>query len=823
MNAAHPSIVRLALALLALAAAHAGAGELQERIDALLAEAAAAPTVKEADAKFTQAEATLEAADESIDVAARRSVQADIRRARGSRYAEAWRADDKQAALRDQARRVLTLALDDYRKLQKMWEDRADALEQRLGDEQAVKNREYQEACGLSSRANYAIAWTLLSYASVLPPGGERESRLQKALEKFLSFTANGYRNHPIVIDCFLGQALCLYELERYSEVPLVLKDATPQNTPPDVHRRMMFVLVKSYEANASHLNLEIAAKQYFDALPKDHKHTAVELQMALARARSLLIVMAELPERAAWARARLDAVSKFLYARGPAWRAELARVLAAHKGAGASPLSCLVKARQHFGAKKYAKAVEALQEGLKLLTADSDPAVAADLRHATAAGLWNLQRWRDAHLAAAAFLQNHPKDRRADEMCRVALQAALKARTAAPPLDDDAFFRFLAFAQRAFPDQPDLQQAPWYRAEALIGAKRFREAEAALAKVDDKSPVYRRALYGLALSACKQAEAAAARPKPDPREMARHLARTVAAVDRFAAVTTKPPPADEKQFVQAVGEIAVATGRRLLDLPEPDYAEAAAFLERIGGLPALEAETLARAAALRIEANALAGKLDAATKLMDDLLRRDAGSAYVAECFSRIADPLEREYESLHKEGKAMTAADLNRRLVVLYDFLLRYFEAHKEKTAAEAVVSLRRRLALAHLRAKSYGLAVRHYEWLEKNVPRETAGDVLRGLALAREGAKKYDDAVQTWRVLGKGLPRGSDGWLEARYHLIVCHERAGRADHARRLFTLFRLRVPKVASDPWRRKFDALERTLGDGAAAPSAPRS
>ena len=67
--------------------------------------------------------------------------------------------------------------------------------------------------------------------------------------------------------------------------------------------------------------------------------------------------------------------------------------------------------------------------------------------------------------------------------------------------------------------------------------------------------------------------------------------------------------------------------------------------------------------------------------------------------------------------------------------------------------------------------------------------------------------------WRALAKGLAKNSESWLEARYHLIVCHHRAGRRDHARNLLAYFKLQCPDPDSEVWQKRFRELERELGN----------
>ena len=75
-----------------------------------------------------------------------------------------------------------------------------------------------------------------------------------------------------------------------------------------------------------------------------------------------------------------------------------------------------------------------------------------------------------------------------------------------------------------------------------------------------------------------------------------------------------------------------------------------------------------------------------------------------------------------------------------------------------------------------------------------------VLRGLAMAYEETGAVLEALSTWRQLKSGLRTGSNGWIEASYHLIACQYEAGNHEVARKLFEILMLQAPQATQGQW-----------------------
>ena len=176
-------------------------------------EAVASGDVVTASEKMDQAEDLLEKSRGKLDKLEYDFQYNEIMQKRGLVFISLWKSNHKDSTLRKKGRQWLLKVIDNYDRLAKKCEEEADTIEERLSGPKLHGNQRYKTVVGNISRANYKGAWTryLLGVSSENPD--EREARLNEALNKFLNLTANGYRNDPIVADCFIGRARCLYEM----------------------------------------------------------------------------------------------------------------------------------------------------------------------------------------------------------------------------------------------------------------------------------------------------------------------------------------------------------------------------------------------------------------------------------------------------------------------------------------------------------------------------------------------------------------------------------------------------------------------------------
>ena len=803
----------VALCLAALAAhAHAASSSdtIRTHVTGLLTEADAAATPANAETKLTQAEAILNDPKTRLPITSRFFLRAELYQTRGRVYARAWKTDRRSAVFRQKAYRASLRALDEYDRLTRALEDDLNRIEKKLNYKDPTKNADWRRVGGELSRANYREAWTLYNLGVVALTPNEQKTYLHRALDVLEDFTDEGYRAHPIVVQCFLAQALCHYELKDYSAVLKTLEKATWENTPKEAFKRMIYLRVRSHQALDADEKAEGEAEGYFRKREVHLKPDAMELQIILARVRSLAALTdpkAEHPDAKRY-RERLDKYSKVLYQQGSSWRAELARILG--KRGRVSAFTFLVQARELFSRDRFAEAARAAGKGLALN--DPDTTVLRELHFTKAASHFNGGDWRRAHEAAFDFIRRFGEDRRSPKMFTRALEAGLKALKGDPKLKGDAFRRFLTYVEKRFPKAEGVAKADWYRANLLLEERKFTEARSLLSAVRPASPAYLLAQYGLALATYKEADAAARAEKPDTNRVVRLLTVAAEAVDRFvAAAATKKLDTDETEAAKTVVDVAVATARRMLRLPKPRGKDAVRLLDRIDALTALRGRAAGERTALRLQANIMKGSVDDATKTIKTLIAQRDESRHVVYALANVVTMIEETIDRAALAGRDAEVKRLSATVVEIYAFLLRYAGKRGDETLAAQEDAMRQRLARALERTGDYERARALYAWLLKRRPRDKSGDALRGLAFCRQKLGEHEKALELWRELAGGLERKTAGWYEARYHLILCRKEMGDTEQARALLEYFLVQNPKIEVAPWNRRFRELAREL------------
>jgi len=817
------ALARLAVgwAMLAAPPLPAGGAPPAARIDGLLSAARSAERLADAEARLADAEKLLAEEGGKLDSTERGFLHADILRIRGRVTVSAWRRDPAKPALRERARDSLLKAIEEYGALVKLCETRLEGIERRLRHTDLERNKDWRACQGYISRANYCEAWALYRLALVADGPVPRKGRLDQAIERFSSFTANGYRDHAIVTDCFLGQALCHFEMEQHFKVLELLKPARPDNTPADIFKRMTYLRIRAGQAYGSHLATENAARQYFDSLGERKKLDAIELGMCLERAKCLAVLADpnENPEYHKLFRGRLDEVARLVYTHGEPWRTELGHILGTHQGA--SPFQCLAKARSLLQAGQYAQAVAEAEKGVRIATTATDPAVLADLRYAKAAALAGLGEHVQAFRAMVDFLRRYPTDRRAEGLCTTAVATGRRALIGKPPLEAKEFFGFLDLLTSQFASCPEARKAAWHRGVVLLQTGQYAEARRLLEPVEPNSPVYALAQYGIAAAAVKQAEALEAAGPADPNALAELLDCSSAAVGRFLDAAGAEPKGPEAEAAPTVVDIAVATARRYLELPTPRPAAALAALASVDRLAALPDRAALKRRTLAVRAHLAAGDPEAAMKGIAPLLGPPGESGPAgADALAGVVDPLMAEVDRLAAAGKAEAARTLGEQVVRIQQLLLRDVTAGQATDRAAREPAVRFRLAETLRRLGRHSEAAGHYDWLLAHVPRGKAGAAIRGMALCREQAGRFAQASELWAELARGLEKSTEGWYEARYHWFRSLYRQGRREDARKLLAYFRLQHPKIAAADWQARFDELAREVGPPAGATTA---
>ncbi|NLX07859.1 MAG: hypothetical protein GXY33_22185 [Phycisphaerae bacterium] len=791
------------LAALTIITGSSTLGSLAEtQINRLLADAAAASDLPSAEARLQEAETLLAKPGGGIDQRTQPFLRAEILRLRGRALAAEFQRRPADSDLRDQAKRSLLLALDAYGLLIRQCEHELDVLDQRLTAADPTNSPDWRDATTMLSRANYARAWTEYSLASVTPDPTERRRHLEAAIEQFTGFTASGYQEHPILAECFLGQALCLYELERYPQVIEFLAPLTYKNTPPETFKKITLLRLKTHQQLTSPLELERTAKSYFDRVPPNREWDALERTMALARAAALVA----LAEAGASSKTkdqftqRTDEIAKRLYGYGEPWSSQLAQILGRHGGSG--PIRHLVQARDAFAGGRLDQAAAEAQKGIDAASNETPDTVAADLRFTRAAALWSLSRWNEAFAAAEAFTRRHPADRRAPSMCSRAVRAGLSALTGETPIDRTQFLDFLTFAEQQFPQQHEVRRAPWYRANLMLQDGRWSQALDQLTALTAESPIHLEAQYGIALAAYRLAETATTTQPNAPPDRQR-LVQSAQAVAQFAETASRSDSPDKSQLTDAIADVAAATGQKLMDLPDPPIDRVRQLLDAIDRLAPTD-----QSIALRIRLEIASGNDEQAIQWINQAANHNHTDP---NALAALVDPIEQRFRQLLTDRPA-EAKQLGLGLVNIYRQMLTAATTTQQAGPTAQTIAVRRRLAAVLDDLDQPNEAIEQYQWLVTHLPRQKSGEALRGLALACERAKRYGQATEPWAQLAAGLQAKTDGWYEAQYHLIDCHRRDGKMEHARKLLAYFRLQNPRIEPAQWQSRFDELAKTLG-----------
>ncbi|MCP4421190.1 MAG: hypothetical protein GY805_31650, partial [Chloroflexi bacterium] len=445
--------------------------QMEMRIDRLLAEGLSNP--KWAENKFAEVELLLEKNKKKLGALTVRFIQVSLLQKRGRVAVGRWQADEKKDAMRVKGQKFLEEAQKGYVAFGKQAEDEVVALEVRLG--QAVSSsKRWRQASSYIARTEYALAWTRYYLGVVSDDQELKRSYLDKARKGFGGFTQGGIRHHSIIAECFLGLGMCYFEQERYYAVSEILDMTKPAQVswpvapvPPAIFKRITYLRIKALRELPSHLNVTQAAGQYFNILDADKKLDGLELEMLLLWAQSIAVLLeggeAEVIHRPL--RDMLDGVAVRVISHGGGWSGRLVDMLADYKIESAYGL--LAQGRKGFANKKYAVAIKSADLGLKLSPVDS---IAVELRYLKTAASWNMEDWAVAFEAAWEFLKQHNGDKRADEVCRVGLQAGLKAVKGegqdggGEVLSPDAYLKYLDYVGSSMDGHPELKNILWYR-----------------------------------------------------------------------------------------------------------------------------------------------------------------------------------------------------------------------------------------------------------------------------------------------------------------------------------------------------------------------
>jgi Arc/MetJ-type ribon-helix-helix transcriptional regulator len=782
-----------------------GADDLDKQICRLMQEACVSQTLDEANKKLDEAIKLHEQfAETSGNLYRKNILQAEIWRTRGRIQSIYWQHDSSNQKLRESSITTLKQALALYERVQVTCEKQADVLMKRLDEAALAGNAQWRMLDSTASHCSYAIAWCNYRLGLLTEGDPAQSGYFNKAIANFQQFTAEGYRQHPIISQCFLGQALCYYEVDKHYEIKELLKEITPDNCPPDTYKLITLCRLRAFRAIPSPMEITRASRQYFSKIDPKQRLDTIELGILMQEAWALaqLADPQQNPRYHAQFKTQLDAVVAAIYPYGQPWRHDLAKLL--KQQTEDSPFVALDIAKQLFNKGEYEKASDVARKALAKVTDEADSVIVADLRYLVTGAAWNRQQWSQAHAMAVAFARHHPQDKRHRKACAMILQAALKSLKTDHPVDDDAIQAGIQLVQQYHPDLPDLQAYRWMQADRLLKNKQYAPAITLLSPIRASSTIYLKAQYGLALASYRLAD-----EKQDQR--AALLKQSAQAVGRFIDAAPEQLDEKDKPLIPVVVNIAVAVSQKLAQGNKEEGQAAVKLLDQLDGWDAAGALAVGHRQALRTQLLFTIGQTDKALQAVEQLIQRTDHNAHTMRALAAAADPMERLYDRFIQAQQTDQAAAQLDRMITLYRVMLDHVQAGQDPQLTGQRIALVRRLAQCHSRRGEYGKAIGYLSTLAKQLPPQQSGDVLRELADTYEKTRQYDKAAETWRVLTRGLPRGENHWFEARYHLILCYHLGGQGDLAKKLMDLHALQYPNQADGDWHKRFERLAQTL------------
>jgi len=801
VKSAFGSLRLLVSVLLVLTVAQRALGAtIQVQVDKLLSEAQMATTKADADERIDRAQSLLQR-QQSMKENERHFLAGRVDRERAAICLKFWQRDRRQSALRDEAYRILQGLLSRYDGLYRRWDAQAQRMAEDLNNRQRRNSPQYKALNINMGRVRYEMAWTQYYLAIATDSDSERREFLKSAAEKFHDLTSPGYRAHPTVAEAFYGHGLCLYRLAAYDDFNRLISHLDVDKVReafPNLYKQITLLLIRASLASSDPYATNTLAFEYFGDLRDKESLDDVELEMAIAWAVSLADITASLDQGQGRqsAPASFTRACELVQAAGEPWRSRLARALGRSRlstGAGR-----LHKARESFAAKDYETAVAEAQAGLK---APPDVTIAedtrAELHYVRFAALWNLNRWRDAHLAGIEFLKQYPGDPRAEEVCGRAVRGGIDALVSDPSITAPQFLENLGFAEKQFPAAADVPEARRRAAEVLIGKGQLRDAEKILRSISSDSPTYYVAQYYLAGVLCKQGMDIGVSGSGRKREW---LAESAAALIRFANGAAASLSEEGARSPADITNLTAAVAAELLKLDPSDPDLAIRLLDVIRAIPQIT-DGEGRLLALRLEARMRAGDVETVVTLIASLSPEQLAAKHVAEACLRIADVLEEQAIDLAGQGENAEAERINRQIARVFESLL------GQAGQSQRSVVLRLHLADTFVRLGRYEEAAEHYTHVIDNSP-EHAGTAMRGLAMAHERNGKYDVALPWWQTLYARMTTRTPGWLEASYHCILCQLRVGQSEQAGKRMAYFRLESEGMDLGQWTSKFEALE---------------
>ena len=778
------------------------ASTVEQKVIEAITAARSSDQINQAEVILDQAVETLNSSDLPSGSREMHLLQADLRRARGQVIAKFLKLQPESHQIRQRAEDSLEQALKSYETLHAKAEKQAGALMQKLRPEMQRTSSSYQTASALAARAVYSIGWTRYFLGMIEPSQDISQEHLQMAISSFREITSGGFESNPIVIDCFIGEALCRLELNQPNLVVKSLSPATSANTALPAFKRITALRVKAMADLKSHYQIVQSVGAYFAMCPPGKVWDSTELGLALER----VIALAHLAEsgNTRWFGELffahyLAARDKF-YEHGTPWDERLIQKLGEEIRWGG--YRSLADARQQFARGEFSLAAETGREGLDQSQGGIDRILHQNLLYVISVASWNEGNWSRTFVSSVEFIKKNPEDPRAEQLCLQAMDAARRARAVLEPLPSVLVMALYDLAETHFDYLPQVSQVSWYRAHLLLETGRFVEAERLLRALPKSSPMYWEAQYGLTMAALHLARI------EGQESSRRYLEIASSAMDRFIRTRPDPVPADKVPMIRAMTGLAMDTARGWLAQRPPDQERALTVLEKINQIEINRSFVQQAEDALRLQIDVLDSDPARAMDLISSAMTGQISHAELAAALSFLAEHLENKYSQLIDRSAPRLADRMGETLMKIYKALLDFHSRQAGGLELSVEVIFRRRLGAIQIRRGRSEEALSNFQWLLQHVPRSESADVLRGLALAYEGTNDLSNAASTWRQLKDGVEHGSDEWIESGYHLAYCYRELELHERAYGVFQLLLLQAPGSLHGKWASEINELQ---------------
>ncbi len=701
-----------------------------------------------------------------------------------------WQKDISQEVIRLRAYRQLQQALDRYERLELMSISVMERLERSNSSEKLKKDKEWMHANSMLARCEYSNAWIYYYLSMVSQSRQEKEEGLRIAIDYFSNLTLDGYQSHPIIADCFLGQGLSLFELGQFRESLALLAPATVKSTPADIFKRMTLLRVALCKELRENDLLVQYVQDYLSGMDRDALFDALELDMMIDYAAAFgEVCRKKQREDKKECMGKLIELVNQIYSYGPIWQEKLFSVLPSNALGGA--LASLVNTRQAYESEDYKQAVKFAQAGLA--KSDSGSAYRADLDYYRLVALWKIQGIKKHLSEIKRFLITQKKHFGHSSIIEIVIAEAQKTLHGQKASERKQMLELLDLIDPSFAPGASGETLHWVRALYLIEEKRFGEALSVLQLIERDSPVYRQAIYGIAVTNYQLALESSSKSMVYFEKACSQLFRYF---DKEELVDSAIEL--DQNAIELLGIIL----KKIIETA-PDHYLQHQITNKISSLK--DVSHLGEIAA-RLECD-LAFDLrntPEALKCVKAYLAAPSITEKRAIYIYNQLDKLELSYRKQPLNQKAELLKEM-------YRLLVRHAQAKNRSVIAKDKIALQRRLALSYYYLGEDTKAIQALVALKNQYDLTLTLQEIRAIALSHENLKQYEEAIDHWQLLTSGLDPTTEDWVEANVYLIQCYIRIKKLAEAKLKLDYFLVKSMGLDLGDWQKPVDHLIQEL------------